>query len=481
MDAPVVRPSVLVVDDAPENLMIIKEILANDYLLKFFNNANTALDYAFAYPPDLILLDVMMPEMDGFEFCRQLKVNQKLAEVPVIFITAKSDAQSEELGFSVGASDFIHKPISAPVVAARVKTHLKIKYMLNEQITRRMQAEVALDELAKLNLSIITETDSGVMVFGADGACIVANEAAAKIVGGSLEEIRQINYRKNPTWQNYGLTKAAEEALQTGITQKINAPIHTSYGKDFWCMASLGSIVQKESPPYLLIVFSDISAYKQIEREIISINEETKRHIGQELHDNLGQHLTGIAFMSEVLSRRLKNLNLPEAREAAKVTAMINEAISKTRDLAHGLYPVEIEEIGLRTMLQQLANNVQSLYKISCEFICEEECEMDDSLAAINLYRISQEAVSNAIRHGKATKVTIAMISKPGLTLLEINDNGCGIYNSHKPDSRSGLGMHTMQYRASMLGASLQILAIPSGGTRILINLPVKQETPHAI
>ena len=73
------------------------------------------------------------------------------------------------------------------------------------------------------------------------------------------------------------------------------------------------------------------------------------------------------------------------------------------------------------------------------------------------------------------------MISKPGLTLLEINDNGCGIYNSHKPDSRSGLGMHTMQYRASMLGASLQILAIPSGGTRILINLPVKQETPHAI
>lgn len=131
MELTAVRPTVLVVDDAPENLMVMEAILGDDYSLKLLSDAKEALEYAFATPPDLILLDIMMPDPDGFETCRRLKANPKLSDVPVIFITAKSNVQDEEMGFSVGASDFIHKPISAPVVSARVKTHLKIKFMLD--------------------------------------------------------------------------------------------------------------------------------------------------------------------------------------------------------------------------------------------------------------------------------------------------------------------------------------------------------------
>ena len=121
------RPVVCVVDDTPLNLMLMENILEKDYQLKLFSDARQALDYAFATPPDLILLDVMMPEIDGFDVCRQLKANQATKDIPVIFITAKNEIADEELGFSLGASDFIHKPISAPIVAARVKTHLKVK------------------------------------------------------------------------------------------------------------------------------------------------------------------------------------------------------------------------------------------------------------------------------------------------------------------------------------------------------------------
>ncbi len=131
MEASSVRPTILVVDDAPENLMVMESILANHYLLKLLNDPNDALEYALANPPDLILLDIMMPNIDGFEMCRRLKANPKLQDVPVIFITSKNDVEDEELGFSVGASDFIHKPISAPIVAARVRTHLKIKLMMD--------------------------------------------------------------------------------------------------------------------------------------------------------------------------------------------------------------------------------------------------------------------------------------------------------------------------------------------------------------
>jgi len=125
------HPRILVVDDAPENLMVIESILSKDYSLKLINDSKEALDYAFANPPDLVLLDIMMPNIDGFEVCRRLKDNKNLADVPVIFITSKTDIEDEEKGFAVGASDFIHKPISAPIVAARVKTHIKVKFMLD--------------------------------------------------------------------------------------------------------------------------------------------------------------------------------------------------------------------------------------------------------------------------------------------------------------------------------------------------------------
>jgi len=123
------RPTVLVIDDEPFNLSLMEGVLNKDYTVQTASNAPEALKLAFANPPDLILVDVMMPVMDGFEVCRRLKSNATTMHVPVIFITAKNEIKDEELGFAVGASDFIHKPISAPIVAARVRTHLKIKFM----------------------------------------------------------------------------------------------------------------------------------------------------------------------------------------------------------------------------------------------------------------------------------------------------------------------------------------------------------------
>jgi PleD family two-component response regulator len=130
MEESAARPTILVVDDAPDILMIIESILGKQYSLKLFNDSQQALDYAFANPPDLILLDIMMPNIDGLEACRRLKANPRLTDVPVIFISAKNEDEYEEYSFSVGASDFIHKPINAPILLARVNTHLKIKLVM---------------------------------------------------------------------------------------------------------------------------------------------------------------------------------------------------------------------------------------------------------------------------------------------------------------------------------------------------------------
>ncbi len=148
------RPTVMVVDDADVNLMIMRSILEKEYSVKSFNQAKDALDDAFASPPDLILLDIMMPEIDGFEACRRLKADPKLADIPVIFITAKNEDEYEEQGFSVGASDFIHKPINAPILLARVRTHLKIKlvmdYLKNENARLQENKKPSSPELLKV-------------------------------------------------------------------------------------------------------------------------------------------------------------------------------------------------------------------------------------------------------------------------------------------------------------------------------------------
>jgi len=121
------RPTILVVDDNPTNLSLLSNLLRDQYRVKVANNGIKALELATANPPDLVLLDIMMPDMDGYEVCRCLKTDKSTQEVPVIFLTAKTEIEDEELGFSVGAVDFIHKPFSPPIVLARVNTHLEIK------------------------------------------------------------------------------------------------------------------------------------------------------------------------------------------------------------------------------------------------------------------------------------------------------------------------------------------------------------------
>lgn len=147
-------PTILVVDDAPANLSLLNSLLKDHYRIKLANGGVKALELAADEPPDLVLLDIMMPEMDGYEVCRRLKASKETRHVPVIFLTAKSAIEDEELGFSVGAIDFIHKPISPPILAARVKAHLEIKSwhdLLQEQNTwMQAQVEKRLSEINNL-------------------------------------------------------------------------------------------------------------------------------------------------------------------------------------------------------------------------------------------------------------------------------------------------------------------------------------------
>lgn len=139
---------ILIVDDTPTNITVVSDVLKDQYRTKIATNGEKSLSLAAGQDkPNLILLDVMMPGMDGYEVCRRLKANPETAEIPVIFLTAKTDSGDEEKGFKVGAVDYIHKPFSAPIVMARVRTQLALQEALTEAREARTQADQLLHAL----------------------------------------------------------------------------------------------------------------------------------------------------------------------------------------------------------------------------------------------------------------------------------------------------------------------------------------------
>ncbi len=161
--------TILVVDDSPDNIILMSRLLKDHYRTKIATNGEKALKIASSDdPPDLILLDVVMPYMDGYEVCQELKKNPKTSRIPVIFLTAKTDIEDEKRGFEVGAVDYITKPVSAPLVLARVKTHLLLKdsrdflidknQFLEHEIYRRTQEIIAIQDVTIIAMGSLAET-----------------------------------------------------------------------------------------------------------------------------------------------------------------------------------------------------------------------------------------------------------------------------------------------------------------------------------
>jgi signal transduction histidine kinase len=227
-----------------------------------------------------------------------------------------------------------------------------------------------------------------------------------------------------------------------------------------------------ETSNYIIATGIDITERKHLEKAILDISAREQRRIGQDLHDGLGQHLTGIAFMAKVHETKLAEKNRSETEDAAKIVKLVNEAIHKTRELARGLLPVVSDSQGLMSALELWAAEVEDLFGVSCRFQCETPVLIDDDTVATHLYHIAQEAVNNAIKHGDAQKILIRLKAEQGRGKLAIKDDGKGIAESSA--STQGMGLHIMNYRAGMIGGVLEVRQDVTRGTVVTCTFPVK-------
>jgi signal transduction histidine kinase len=217
-----------------------------------------------------------------------------------------------------------------------------------------------------------------------------------------------------------------------------------------------------------------------MEKQITDISDREQRRIGQDLHDSLCQHLVSVAFAGELLRENLARQSAPEAAQAEAIVEMVNQGISEARNLARGLYPVRLEVDGLASALEELAASVQARTGIACRFTCEEPVCIFDEVAGSNLYRIAQEAINNAVKHGDCRAISVGLGAVEDEVTLTVKDDGVGFPAAL--ETRGGMGLSIMNYRASLIRASLDIRRGAGGGTIVICSFHNEEilEREHA-
>jgi PAS domain S-box-containing protein len=332
--------------------------------------------------------------------------------------------------------------------------------------------EHALQQERNVVSAILDTVGALVTVLDPEGRIVRFNRACELTTGYSLDEVRGRHI-----WDFFLLQEEVERfraILRSGdvLPQECQGHWVTRHGTQRLIAWSSSLLPGSDSTPnYVIATGIDITEREQLERALLDISAREQRRIGQDLHDGLGQHLTGIAFMAKVHEAKLAEKHDPDAADAAKIVRLVNEAIHKTRELARGLLPVVSDERGLMSALQLWATEVEDLFGISCRFQCDTAVLIHDDAMATHLYHIAQEAVNNAIKHGRTRSILIRLSANAGWGTLQIRDDGCGI-----PENRSGqgMGLHIMGYRAGMIGGRLDVRRGPVHGTSVICIFPIR-------
>jgi PAS domain S-box-containing protein len=355
-----------------------------------------------------------------------------------------------------------------------------LRYIVSmvEDITQRKRVEAALRELA----AIVENSQDAIVSATLNGAIVSWNKAAERLFGYSAQEAIGMAVSELAP---QGRSNEAVDVLRELALGKTSHSYETLRRRKDGVMIEVSLSVSpvKDAEGNVIgasAIARDITERKRLEKELLEISASERRHIGHELHDGLGQYLAGIAFRAKALQQSLDAEGHAQAAEAQELATLVSNAISQARSLARGLDPIEVETIGLLAALENLSAEVEKYFRVTCFFRCAEAAVPVNPRSALALYRITQEAIHNALTHGEAKQVVIELGMQNGDLWLAIQDNGKGF----RVDTRqeAGMGLRVMEYRARSIGAKLEILSQLEQGTEVRCLLPrsVSQQGPVA-
>jgi signal transduction histidine kinase len=210
---------------------------------------------------------------------------------------------------------------------------------------------------------------------------------------------------------------------------------------------------------------------QKLEKQVLELKDSEQTRFSQDLHDGLGQYLTGILFRSLALQRVLEAEDSTHASQAAKISELVNEAINQAHGLARGIAPVPLRPEGLISALQKLVKDSCHSDMISCKFECEEPVYFEDNTIATHVYRIAQEAITNAIKHSRASVIVLRVQRLTDVCELAVQDDGDGFPPANVPIE--GRGLNIMKHRARLIGGEFEVRPVTPRGTAVICRFPL--------
>lgn len=320
---------------------------------------------------------------------------------------------------------------------------------------------------------VVEQSPASVVITNLAGTIEYVNTKFTEVTGYSLAEVKGQNPRiLKSGHQPAEYYRQMWETIAAGREWRGEFCNRKKNGEHFWEFAVITPVHDEHGVvTHFAAIKEDITDRKRLEHEILEISEREQSRIGHDLHDGLCQHLAGIEFRLMSLKQQLTVKSPRLAAEANQLGKLIRDGVEQTRTLARGLSPVMLAADGLMNALQELASLTKKMFRLNCEFYCPAPVLIHDNAVATHLYRIAQEAVHNAVRHGKAKSVQIRLALQNNRITLGVKDDGIGIPSLLAP--HKGMGLHVMHYRAGMVNGSLVVQREPAGGTAVVCSLRV--------
>jgi len=450
------KPLILVVDDGPKNIKLLRAFLEPaGYAVGAAADGATALQMAHSDAPALILLDLMMPGMDGFAVCRALKEKESTREIPVIFITGRDDVEAESRCFALGAADYIAKPISLPVVLARVKMHLAL-------VSQRRSLEGMFRDVMEFAPDAIILSD-------ARNGIVRVNRRAEQMFGYRREELIGRPVRELvPGHPAVGSGLACLRRDGSGFPADINySPLQTPQGE--LTMAVVRDVTERHKADLAL------AEYREQLRALVAQNvadrEEERKRLAREAHDELGQILTALRMDLSLMDMRFGALHPGVKDKVLDMKALLDRAIQGVRNVVSNLRPTALD-VGLIPALQNLCAEFAQHTGIACAFHTREEGLDLDETRTVAVFRIVQESLTNTMRYARATHVTVTLWRSGDALGVEVRDDGQG-FDPQAVSGAKSFGLLGMRERAIALGGHVDIVSAPGNGAMVAVTIPL--------
>ena len=335
-------------------------------------------------------------------------------------------------------------------------------------VTQMKEVAVLLrEQMARMN-SIVQTAADGIVTIDASGVIESFNRAAERLFGYVAAEVigRNVSVLMPAPFADEHDGYLAHY-LRTGITRVIGMGREVmgrrKDGTTFPIDLAVGEV--REGRRLFTGFVRDISERKALEQDLLAAVTAEQQRIGHDLHDDTGQRLTAMGLMARTLAEALTAKSLPEAVLANRVAEGLTQALGQIRVLSRGLLPIELSAASLVPALQRLADQTNQLHGVACDVRCDVEVPPLDDMTVTNLYRIAQEAVTNAVRHAepRTIQIHVGLASSNEHLVLTVVDDGIGL--QHPPEESSGMGLRIMKYRARLIRATLTIERATKGGT----------------